>query len=119
MNLSILGTKYEIIRRNYTDDSFFEKGECVAYCDKMEKQVVLCNAKTHPSYKDDTEASCAKVEKVNLRHEIVHAFLCESGLDSNSGRITNIGWAENEEMIDWIALQAPKLIAAFTAVDAL
>ena len=43
-------------------------------------------------------------EKKNLRHEIVHAFLFESGLAENSE------WAYNEEMVDWIAKQGPKII---------
>ena len=42
-----------------------------------------------------------------LRHEIVHAFLYESGLDVSSE------WARNEEIVDWIALQTPKLQKAF------
>lgn len=119
MTLNILGTSYEIIRRNYADDSFFAKESCTGYCDKIEKQIVICNTKTHPSYQNDAETTCAKAEKATLRHEIIHAFLYESGLDSSSGQIVNIGWAENEEMIDWFALQTPKLIAAFTAADAL
>lgn len=43
-----------------------------------------------------------------VRHEIVHAFLKESGLDCNSD------WARNEEIVDWIALQGPKIMAAWT-----
>ena len=41
----------------------------------------------------------------NRIHEIVHAFLHESGLSSNSE------WAMNEEIADWIALQLPKIIS--------
>lgn len=42
-----------------------------------------------------------------IRHEIIHAFLYESGLYCNSSYTTN--WACNEEMVDWIALQFPKI----------
>jgi len=38
-----------------------------------------------------------------LRHEIIHAFIFESGLN------VNCDWAKNEELVDWIALQFPKL----------
>lgn len=37
-----------------------------------------------------------------LRHEVVHAFLYESGLD-------NQAWAENEEIVDWISIQLDKI----------
>lgn len=50
-------------------------------------------------------------EKKVLRHEIVHAFLFESGIDSSSE------WARNEEIVDWIALQFPKLLDAFKETE--
>lgn len=119
MYLSVLGTEYEIIRKDYADEPAFEKREIIGYCDTIIKQIVICNAKTLPNCKEKTEEYCVMFEKSTLRHEIVHAFLFESGLNSSSGRIINQGWAENEELVDWIALQAPKLIAAFKAADAL
>ena len=42
-----------------------------------------------------------------LRHEIIHAFLNESGLRENSE------WAYNEEMIDWLAIMIPKINKCF------
>lgn len=44
----------------------------------------------------------AKYRKQVIRHELIHAFLCESGLHENCE------W-HNEEMVDWLAMQAPKL----------
>lgn len=41
---------------------------------------------------------------------IIHAFLHESGLDVCS-------WAHNEEMVDWLAIQFPKLYEAFLQAD--
>lgn len=58
------------------------------------------------------------LKKETLRHEIVHAFLYESGLSGSSSKIEG-GWATNEEMVDWIAIQANKLIAAWKAADCL
>ena len=46
-----------------------------------------------------------------IRHEIVHAFLYESGLDVNS--LSGGAWAKNEEMVDWMAIQIPKILKAF------
>ena len=47
-----------------------------------------------------------------IRHELVHAFLFESGLGADS-------WGINEEIVDWIAYQFPKMAEAFGKVDAL
>ena len=46
-----------------------------------------------------------------LRHEIIHAFLYESGLSCNSQETT--AWAANEEMVDWFAIQGPKIVRAW------
>ena len=51
-------------------------------------------------------------EKKVARHEIIHAFIEESGL-SECTFICKEGWAKNEEMVDWIAAQSPKIFAAF------
>ena len=52
-----------------------------------------------------------------LRHEIVHAFLYESGLWNNSGNVK--AWGQSEEITDWIALQFPKMLQAFIDVGAI
>ncbi len=49
----------------------------------------------------------------NKRHEIIHAFLFESGLAENSE------WAQNEEMVDFFAIQFPKLMEVFKNADAI
>lgn len=46
-----------------------------------------------------------------MRHEIIHAFLYESGLWVNSGNVEN--WGCSEEITDWIAIQFPKMLKAF------
>jgi hypothetical protein len=62
---------------------------------------------------DNLEPYCKKV----LRHEIIHAFMYESGLWENSHDVE--GWAQNEEMTDWIAIQFPKMQKAFEEAGAL
>lgn len=46
-----------------------------------------------------------------LRHELIHAFLFESGIDCNSK------WGRDEEIVDWIAIQFPKIEAAIHTND--
>ena len=55
-----------------------------------------------PGAKADLEHYKRKV----IRHELLHAVLFESGLSCNS-------WGENEEIVDWFAIQFPKLEALF------
>ena len=52
-----------------------------------------------------------------LRHEIIHAFLFESGLECNSLKTYN--WAENEEMVDWFAIQSPKIFILYKELNIL
>ena len=50
-----------------------------------------------------------------LRHEIIHAFLYESGLEGCSNKADN--WSMNEEMVDWIAIQFPKILKVFNELE--
>ena len=66
---------------------------------------------------DDCElADFEKKKKKVLRHEIIHAFLLESGLQEN---FTHPEYGHDETFIDWIAVQFPKILKAFKAADAL
>ncbi len=61
---------------------------------------------------DITDDGRIRLAKKTLRHELIHAFLAESGL-SASASTHYASWAENEEMVDWIAIQFPKILKAF------
>ena len=67
------------------------------------------DSKGEPNSKQNLLVQTNKVK----RHEIIHAFLFESGLAENSN------WAQNEEMVDFFAIQFPKLLKAFEQADAL
>ena len=58
---------------------------------------------------EDTFIKLDVLYKKTLRHELVHAFLYESGLFNN----TNSDWAKNEEVVDWIAIQFEKMLKVF------
>ena len=55
--------------------------------------------------------------KLFLRHEIVHAYLYESGLRENSEK--QYAWADNEEMVDWFAIQGPKIFKTYKELGVL
>lgn len=108
--ISILGVNYILTVTNKADDSRLET--CDGLCDETVKELLVDN------YIDDVDDPTSKknlavqIQK-NKRHEIIHAFLFESGLAENSS------WAQNEEMVDFFAIQFPKLLETFKAADAL
>ena len=101
--VNVLGTDYTICIRSEEDDeslSDFTQGYCEFYSKKI---IVKSIDENNKHIYENIEEYQQKV----IRHELVHAFLHESGLDSNSE------WARNEELVDWIALQFDKMSLAF------
>lgn len=103
--VNILGTKYKILVIDPED--YRNDGEGHGYCDTSSKEILVFNFKQSVESVKDLEAYQRKV----LRHEITHAFLYESGLWNNA--YGSQCWAQNEEMVDWIAIQEPKIHKAF------
>ena len=102
--ISILGTEYTIL----FDVSPEEMPEGADGC--MDQ--TIRTIKIAPIEKDrDTVQDIDSYKKKVLRHEIVHAFLYESGLWSNSG--SSDCWGQDETITDWIAIQSPKLFETF------
>lgn len=112
MKANILGTEYEILFKDFSDDPLFEKRSIDGYCDSIDKVICVCNMKTFPQFENETEEYCKKAERHTLRHEIIHAFFNESGLSDSSLQYSG-GWAKNEEMIDYFAIQFPKITKVF------
>ena len=117
-SIDILGAEYKLFLLSYEDWSGFKDRNADAYVLFTEKEILVCDAMTHPKYNCTTIKSAKKCEAVWVRHEIIHAFLYESGLYSNSSLFEH-GWAENEEMIDWFAIQSPKIFKIFNKVGVL
>lgn len=116
--VDILGTKYTIERKKYEDDPYFKKLSAEGYCAEYLKAIVYCDMSTVPAWEDMTTEECENSEKETLRHEIVHAFFNESGLSSSTSGVGG-PWAKHEEMVDWIAIQGPKIYEAWKAAGAL
>lgn len=118
MTLKILGVDYNFSIKKYEDDPVFSKNGIGGYHDGYSKEIVLCDLRTYPGWPDELQKTIEAAQKSTLLHEIVHAFLHESGL-SDSSSVSDQGWAKNEEMVDWIALQGPKIYKAWAEADAL
>lgn len=118
MRIDVLGTKYNIRRVNNGQDEFMEKMSFGGYCDDAKKEIVILNMKTVQGWMDEPDEVIHAREQETIRHELIHAFLSESGLSWNSFSAEK-AWAKNEEMVDWFAIQFPKLMKAFKEADAL
>ncbi len=115
MKVNILGTDYEIIKRKYDEEEAFERRSISGYCDGYTKQIVYCDMSTHKGWEHEEAESIKACEDLILRHEIVHAFFNESGLQESTFAYDG-GWARNEEMVDWLAIQIPKIHKAYEQV---
>ena len=102
--INILGTEYNILYMN--DEECPKLKDCDGYCDTSVKKIVirnLDNERDDPNSKEDLDEYTRKV----TRHEIIHAMFYESGLSVNSG------YENDETLVDWIAIQAPKILEIF------
>lgn len=118
VKIDVLGTQYTVKRVNAGQDEFLEKMQYGGYCDNSAKTIVILNLKSVPEWKDEPEKAIKQQESETIRHELIHAFLNESGLRYNAFAAEK-SWARNEEMVDWIAIQFPKILKAFRDADAI
>lgn len=118
MRINVLGTDYKITVKKYDEDEAFDRCSFCGYCDSYSKEIVVCDMHTYKGWENEPEQSIIQAQKETLRHEIVHAFLNESGL-SCSGHSTQHSWAKDEEIVDWIAIQGVKIYKAWTEADAI
>lgn len=118
MRINVLGTDYKIIVKKYDEDEAFDRCSFCGYCDSYSKEIVICDMHTYKGWENEPEQSIIQAQKETLRHEIVHAFLNESGLSCN-GHSTQYSWAKDEEIVDWIAIQGVKIYKAWTEADAI
>lgn len=114
MKVTILGTKYKMETHKISEDSILKDNKWAGYCSEESKLIVVADM-TEKEYIDLDEHEQESYRKKTLRHEIIHAFLNESGL-TDSTSVPKMGWANHEEMVDWIAIQSPKMYRAFKEV---
>lgn len=112
--LNILGTEYTIMFGTVKDFSELESMD--GYTDTSTHQIVVDDmtmAKGQVGSKKDLKSYQHSV----IRHEIIHAFLSESGIAGNSNSVE--AWGINEEMVDWFAIQFPKIFRVFQELNVL
>lgn len=103
MTVDILGTTYKIKRKKLKDDNVD------GWCDETSKVITI--RKDNYNQLGDFESNMKK----QLLHEIIHAFLFESGLSMNFEHCSRFG--HEETMVDWIAIQFPKIHKVYEELD--
>lgn len=93
--ITILGTEYTIERATELEDPAMVGAS--GYTDRTSKRIVLGDfQRTRALDSDDVAAE----ESETMRHEIIHAFFFESGLEE---------YGNDETLVQWLAMQLPKI----------
>lgn len=116
--VNILGTEYTIETHKVSKDSYLEENNLAGYCGEESKLIVIADMSEKKYFSDMDGKEQEEYRKRTLRHEIMHAFLNESGLSSSSNRYDG-AWAKNEEMVDWFAIQSPKIFELYESLGIL
>ena len=107
----ILGTQYNIKLIPESDDPMLKT--LGGYTDQTVHKIVVKLIEKQ----SDSVQNLADYAKNIMRHELIHAFLFESGLGACANEIDC--WAKNEEMVDWFSYQSPKILKLFQQLNCL
>ena len=110
MIVSILGVDYTLEVKDKSEDPMLKK--CDGYCDPTVHKLVVASVKSKVGNVANTDAYVRQCK----RHEIIHAFLYESGLGADW---EHKQYGHEETAVDWLARQAPKMMKAFIDADAI
>ncbi|MFA5239796.1 MAG: hypothetical protein WC476_08850 [Phycisphaerae bacterium] len=115
MRIDILGTEYELVLIGSKSDKALE--EMNGFRDAFTKKIVV-NDFSNEEYDPTNTRNLPELLRQNKRHEIVHAFMFESGLDADA-MISDCPWPRCEEIVGWFAIQGPKIYAAWKQAKAI
>ena len=107
----ILGTQYNIKLIPEADDPMLKT--LGGYTDQTAHKIVVKLIEKQ----GNTAQNVADYSKNIMRHELIHAFLFESGLGTCANEV--YCWSQNEEMVDWFAYQSPKIFKLFQQLNCL
>lgn len=116
--VNILGTEYTIDFRKISEDKTLKDNNWAGYCCDDEPLIVIVDTEDKEYFLNYTDKEKKLYSSSILRHEITHAFLNESGLQACANPCAK-SWARNEEMVDWFAIQSPKIYKVFKELNIL
>lgn len=102
--VNILGTEYSV-----KIDNALKETNVDGLCKEYDKQITIRSIEEMLCGNDSESTKKKRYDEV-LRHEIIHAFFNESGLDD---------YSNNEQLVNWLAIQFPKIKKVFEEVDCL
>lgn len=105
IKIDVLGTEYVVKFKELNDE------DIDGFCDNTQKLIVI------RSDNENKVGDFKYLQKKQLRHEIIHAFMSESGLQCNWQHIEQFG--HDETTIDWFAIQSPKIFRVFAELKLL
>lgn len=111
--VNVLGTEYTITFGSGKDYPCLDGND--GNTDTSSKEIYV-NDMSYMDGDDFRKSDMESYKRQVLRHEIIHSFLAESGLDGNGHSPDH--WEHDEELVDWIAIQGPKIYAAWQSVGA-
>lgn len=109
--VNILGTTYKVYL-NVPHQNDPELGDLFGYTSFHDKKIVVAKVRTCPGWENASDGEALDAFASTVRHEVIHAYLMESGLNGSAN--PSDCWARNEEMVDWFAIQMPKLRKTFS-----
>lgn len=103
--INILGTPYRLIICPDDRDHRFKDLNCGGFCDYSVKKLMVSNY-TGESEKNDAVEDVRYIIQKAILHEMVHAYLYESGLGEDW---EHKAFGHEETTVDWIARQLIKM----------
>lgn len=104
--ISVLGQDYEILFHTSEDDPKLK--EWNGYHEPYSKKIVIDSKLVEDTNKEPLGAENPEIYLRHIyRHEIMHAFFCESGITYKYDK------EEEDFLVDWIARMYPKMKKIF------
>lgn len=102
--VNILGTEYAI-----EDDANLNKTQLDGLHEEYAKHISIRPTEDMLTNDDNENLKKIRYNEV-VRHEVMHAFFIESGLED---------YCDNEQLVNWFAIQSPKIFKTFQELDIL
>lgn len=106
MKINILGQQYELLLKTEVEFPKLKAMGANGLAELYTKQLII-NRDSLTETEETFDNLPAYIDKV-VRHEIIHAYFHEAGL---------VHYCNDEELVDWLALQIPKIIKTITLVE--
>ncbi len=102
--VDILGMKWSVVSENFGNKDYDGMTDFTTRTIKVRND----NVQEFDNFKE--------LYKRTVRHEVLHAFMIESGLDSN---FNHPEYGHDETFVDWVAIQFPKIMVAYSKLGVL